>query len=112
MLKCFEKPVQGGRLPASVGLQGRSSSLHCGQVLFKSLIKRTRPRTPVVIMKYGSHGTRLRRPCGLAVSAEGRHAYLVDMARCFSLRVVAMVVIPEYHGNMAILEDRGNGGDG
>ena len=33
-------------------------------------------------MIYGSHGTRLRRPCGLAVSAEGRHAYLVDMARC------------------------------
>ena len=30
----------------------------------------------------GSHGTRLRRPCGLAVGGEGRHAYLVDMARC------------------------------
>lgn len=27
-----------------------------------------------------SHGTRLRRPCGLAVGGEGRHAYLVDMA--------------------------------
>ena len=34
---------------------------------------------------FGSHGTRLRRPCGLAVGGEGRHAYLVDMARflCF-----------------------------
>ena len=100
VLKCFEKLFQGGRLPASVGLQGRSSSLHGGQVLFKSLIKRT--RTLVVIMIYGSHGTRLRRPCGLAVSAEGRHAYLVDMARCYSSRVMAMVVI---------LEDHGNGGD-
>ena len=41
-------------------------------------------------MIYGSHGTRLRRPCGLAVSAEGRHAYLVDMARC---------LLFESHGN-------------
>ena len=66
------------------------SPLWTGLDMIKSLIKMTRSRTLVFTIIYGSHGTRLRRPCGLAVSAEGRHAYLVDMARC---------LFSESHGN-------------